>query len=161
MIKRDIQEQKLDARVADGKVLLNGHKYSLSVKDPTFGWISVNVEKLIPLDNSWQITAGKLWKKETKTIPQDAVEIITKKIGNPKIELKDKQNKEYKLVKEGKMKKIVKLTESDLNNIVRKVLEEQSEENYMFFSNLEQMKRQIDMLLEMDPGMVDEIISSQ
>jgi hypothetical protein len=58
------------------------------------------------------------------------------------------------------MEKVVKLTESDLTNIVRKVLSEQREENYMFFSNLEQMKRQIDMLLELDPGLVDEIIQN-
>ena len=41
------------------------------------------------------------------------------------------------------MKQIVKLTESDLNRIVKKVLNEQEVEvaNYMFFSNLQQMKR--------------------
>jgi hypothetical protein len=58
------------------------------------------------------------------------------------------------------MEKVVKLTESDLTNIIKKVLSEQREENYMFFSNLEQMKRQIDSLLEMDPSMVDEIIQN-
>jgi hypothetical protein len=31
-------------------------------------------------------------------------------------------------------------------------------ENYMFFGNLEQMKRQIEMLLEMDPKKVDMIL---
>ena len=35
------------------------------------------------------------------------------------------------------MNRIVKLTERDLNNLVKKVLkEEQESENYMFFSNL-------------------------
>jgi hypothetical protein len=160
MIKRNIQEQRVDARAEDGKVVLNGHKYRLSIKDPTFGWVAVNVKKLIPSDKTWQITAGKLWKEETKTIHQDAVQAIISKIGASTILLKDKQDKQYKLVKEDKMKKIVKLTESDLNNLVRKVLEEQREENYMFFSNLEQMKRQIDSLLEMDPSMVDEIIQN-
>jgi hypothetical protein len=158
MIKRNIQEQTLDAKVEDGKISLNGHKYRLSIKDPTFGWIGVNVEKLIPLDKTWQITAGKLWKKETKTIPQDAVQIITKKIGLPTIVLKDKENKEYKLVKEEKMKKVVKLTETDLNRLVKKVLNEQEQSNYMFFSNLEQIKRQCEMMLEMDPDMIDKII---
>jgi hypothetical protein len=158
MIKRKIQEQKLDAKVLDGKVLLNGHKYRLSIKDPTFGWVNVNVEKLTPLDKTWEITAGKLWKKETKTIPQDAVEIIAKKVGLPSIQLKDKENKEYKLVKETKMKKIVKLTESDLNRLVKKVLNEQEQSNYMFFSNLEQIKRQCEMMLEMDHDMIDKII---
>ena len=58
------------------------------------------------------------------------------------------------------MKKIVKLTESDLNRIVKKVLSEQEVEqaNYMFFSNLEQIKRQCEMMLEMDPNQIDGII---
>ena len=58
------------------------------------------------------------------------------------------------------MKQIVKLTESDLNRIVKKVLNEQDieEANYMFFSNLQQMKRQIEMMMEMDKEVVNEII---
>jgi hypothetical protein len=58
------------------------------------------------------------------------------------------------------MKKTVKLTESDLNRIVKKVLIEQDIEdaNYMFFSNLQQMKRQIEMIMEMDKEVVNEII---
>ena len=58
------------------------------------------------------------------------------------------------------MKQIVKLTESDLNRIVKKVLNEQDieEANYMFFSNLQQMKRQIEMIMEMDKEVVNEII---
>jgi hypothetical protein len=58
------------------------------------------------------------------------------------------------------MKKVVKLTESDLNRIVKKVLNEQDieEANYMFFSNLQQMKRQIEMIMEMDKEVVNEII---
>ena len=59
------------------------------------------------------------------------------------------------------MKKIVKLTESDLNRIVKKVLKEQEEEvaDYMFFSNLQQIKRQCEILLELDPHQVDDIIN--
>lgn len=56
------------------------------------------------------------------------------------------------------MKKIVKLTENDLSNLVKKVLEEQQQENYMFFSNLKQIKRQCEMLLNMDPSMIDNIL---
>jgi len=56
--------------------------------------------------------------------------------------------------------KIVKLNETDLSRIVRKVLSEQEHENYMFFSNLEQMRRQCDILLnDFDPHMIDEILS--
>jgi hypothetical protein len=56
------------------------------------------------------------------------------------------------------MSKIIKLTESDLTNLVKKVLAEEQTTNYMFFSNLEQIKRQCEILLEMDPNMIDEII---
>jgi len=57
------------------------------------------------------------------------------------------------------MTKIVKLTEQDLNRLVNKVLKEQEEANYMFFSNLEQIKRQCEMMLDMDPQMVDQLIN--
>ena len=58
--------------------------------------------------------------------------------------------------------KTVKLTESDITRLVKRVLSEQEVEqsNYMFFSNLKQMRRQIDMMLEMDPNMIDEIIQN-
>ena len=56
------------------------------------------------------------------------------------------------------MKKIVKLTETDINRLVKKVLTEQEKTNYMFFSNLEQIKRQCEMMLEMDHEMIDKII---
>jgi hypothetical protein len=58
------------------------------------------------------------------------------------------------------MSKIVKLTESDLNQLVIKVLKEQEQANYMFFSNLEQIKRQCDMMLGMDPNKIDDIIQN-
>jgi hypothetical protein len=49
---------------------------------------------------------------------------------------------------------------SDLTNIIRKVLRESRGENYMFFSNLKQMRRQIDLILEMDQDMVDQILQN-
>ena len=60
------------------------------------------------------------------------------------------------------MSKIVKLTDSDLNNLVKKILDEQMEEpaNYMFFSNLQQIKRQCERLLELDPHMIDDILNN-
>jgi hypothetical protein len=58
------------------------------------------------------------------------------------------------------MAKIVKLTEKDLNHLVMKVLKEQEQANYMFFSNLEQIKRQCEMMLEMDPNQIDELIQN-
>ena len=56
------------------------------------------------------------------------------------------------------MKKIVKLNESDLNRIIKRVINEQKSNRYMFFSNLEQMKRQCEMLSDMDHSMVEEIL---
>jgi dsDNA-specific endonuclease/ATPase MutS2 len=56
--------------------------------------------------------------------------------------------------------KVIKLNEKDLSNIVKKVLREQEEENYMFFSNLMQIRRQCDMLLKMDKTMLDEILQN-
>jgi hypothetical protein len=58
--------------------------------------------------------------------------------------------------------KTIKLTESDITRIVTKVLNEQEveQENYMFFSNLKQMKRQIEMMMEMDPDMIDNILQN-
>ena len=57
------------------------------------------------------------------------------------------------------MARIVKLTESDLTRLVEKVLKEQEVADYMFFSNLQQIKRQCEVLLEMDPQQIDEIIN--
>ena len=57
------------------------------------------------------------------------------------------------------MKKI-KLTETDLNNIIRKVIQEQGSDRYMFFSNLEQMRRQCDLLLDLERDMVDSILDN-
>lgn len=58
------------------------------------------------------------------------------------------------------MKKIVKLTESDLNRIIKRVINEQESSRYMFFSNLQQMRRQCEMLLDMDHSMVEEILEN-
>jgi len=60
------------------------------------------------------------------------------------------------------MKKIIKLNENDLDTLVKKALKEQMQEpsNYMFFSNLQQIRRQCDMLLELDPQMIDEILEN-
>jgi len=49
-----------------------------------------------------------------------------------------------------------------INYIIKKVLKEahQEQSRYMFFSNLEQMRRQCDMLLEMDQSMIEEILQN-
>jgi len=50
----------------------------------------------------------------------------------------------------------------DLNRIIRKVLMEQESRStrYMFFSNLEQIKRQCEMLLEMDQDDIESILEN-
>jgi len=60
------------------------------------------------------------------------------------------------------MKKIVKLTESDLSRIINNVLKENEERGnrYMFFSNLQQMRRQCDLLLDLDPEMIESILEN-
>jgi len=48
----------------------------------------------------------------------------------------------------------------NLNLIIKKILMEENEgsSRYMFFSNLEQMKRQCDMLLDMDQNEIESIL---
>ena len=57
------------------------------------------------------------------------------------------------------MKKI-KLTESDLQRLVKRVIEEQGSDRYMFFSNLEQMRRQCDILLSKNRDEIDTILDN-
>jgi hypothetical protein len=49
----------------------------------------------------------------------------------------------------------------NLDNIIKRVIKETHEEKssrYMFFSNLEQMKRQCEMLLDLDQNMIESIL---
>jgi len=52
------------------------------------------------------------------------------------------------------------MNNKELRNVIKKVLEEQRSDRYMFFSNLEQMRRQCDMLLELERDMVDSILDN-
>lgn len=47
----------------------------------------------------------------------------------------------------------------NLNNIIKKVLKEENQ-RYMFFSNLEQMKRQCEILLVKDKQMIESILDN-
>ena len=58
------------------------------------------------------------------------------------------------------MKKIVRLSETQLSKLIKKVINEQESSRYMFFSNLEQMKRQCDILLDMDEEEVSSILEN-
>lgn len=66
-------------------------------------------------------------------------------------------------------KRVVKLTESDLERLVKRVIKEEKFINeggepknsrYMFFSNLEQIHRQAVMLMEMDENMLNQILEN-
>ena len=57
--------------------------------------------------------------------------------------------------------KIIRLKENDLKKYITKIIKEnQSTENYMFFSNLQQIHRQCEMLMKMDPQELDQIIKN-
>jgi uncharacterized protein (DUF849 family) len=58
------------------------------------------------------------------------------------------------------MKNNFKLTETQLKNLITKILQEERSDRYMFFSNLEQMKRQCEMLLEMDTQEIELILDN-
>jgi hypothetical protein len=59
------------------------------------------------------------------------------------------------------MGQIIKLTESQLKKVVSNIIQEnQPTENYMFFGNLQQIHRQCEMLMKMDPQELDQIIQN-
>ena len=130
-MKKNIQEQDIKAqKTSDGKVNINGHKYRLEVKKPLVGWMQVNIEELTPVSSGWKVTASKMGVSQTDIVPQDTILVINKNIGQPQIDLGGKQPK--RLVKEENMKKVIKLTETDLENLVKKVLKEQEIEEGIF-----------------------------
>lgn len=57
------------------------------------------------------------------------------------------------------MKKVIKITESELIDKIARIIKEDEINNYMFFSNLEQIKRQCDMLLQIDQNVLNDIIN--
>jgi hypothetical protein len=58
------------------------------------------------------------------------------------------------------MKRVIRLNETDITNLVKRVLNEQKSERYMFFSNLEQIRRQCDLLLDLDESMIESILDN-
>ena len=56
--------------------------------------------------------------------------------------------------------KVIKLKESQLKKIVSQVIKENESYggNYMFFSNLEQIKRQCELLLQLDKDKVNQLL---
>jgi PAB1-binding protein PBP1 len=59
------------------------------------------------------------------------------------------------------MKKVIKLKESQLLDLIKKKINEQRDtENYMFFGNLEQIKRQVDELMSLPKEIVDQMLQN-
>jgi hypothetical protein len=57
--------------------------------------------------------------------------------------------------------KVIRLKENDLKKYISKIIKENKmTENYMFFSNLQQIHRQCEMLMKMDPQELDQIIKN-
>jgi hypothetical protein len=54
----------------------------------------------------------------------------------------------------------VRITESELKTIIEKVLNENRGGDYMFFSNLEQIKRQCELLLEIEPSVIEDLLQN-
>ena len=57
----------------------------------------------------------------------------------------------------------MRITETQLNRLVKKIVNESDYgqvKNYMFFSNLEQIKRQAELLLELDPMEIENILQN-
>jgi hypothetical protein len=56
--------------------------------------------------------------------------------------------------------KVIRLKENDLKKYIAKVIKENAEYggNYMFFSNLKQIKRQCELLLQLDENMVNQLL---
>ena len=56
--------------------------------------------------------------------------------------------------------KVIKLKENDLKKYIAKIIKENAEYggNYMFFSNLKQIKRQCELLLQLDENMVNQLL---
>jgi hypothetical protein len=58
--------------------------------------------------------------------------------------------------------KTIKLTEEQLRKVVKSVVKENEDRggNYMFFGNLEQIKRQCELLMKLDHNMVNELLNN-
>ena len=52
------------------------------------------------------------------------------------------------------------MTENQLTSLIKKVVNEQESSRYMFFSNLEQIKRQCELLLELEEDEVSSILEN-
>jgi hypothetical protein len=60
------------------------------------------------------------------------------------------------------MRRSIKITENELASLIKKIVKESDKgsSRYMFFSNLQQMRRQCDLLLDLDESMVESILEN-
>ena len=56
------------------------------------------------------------------------------------------------------MSQVIKLSETKLTELIKKIISEQDSERYMFFSNLEQIHRQTGLLLELNKNTVESVL---
>lgn len=134
----------------NGTIIINNFEYKLEIRTP-LGFSGVNIKKVRPVANGWEITASKLGIPQTNLVPKKIMDIISKNLGNDIIDLGGEQPKRLVKIKD------MKMNENQLSRVIRKALNEHYE-NYMFFSNLTQIRRQCDMMLEMDQEMIDKIL---
>jgi hypothetical protein len=143
------EDEIKNVSVQNGKIIIDGHKYELQAK---LGfWKSVDVESIIKSNQDWKIKASvSFLPSVNEIIPKDKVNYITQHLGEREIMLGGKTPK--------KLVKLNQISESYLKKVIKKVLHEQKSQRYMFFQNLEQMKRQCDHLLSMDENQLTSIL---
>jgi len=123
----------------------------------------INVGDLNVVDKGLEITGKKSGRKSI--VKNENIQKIFSFVDNPvlsKTEL-DQDGATIYIEKMNQImenRKTVKLKESDLQRIIGKVLREQKNERYMFFQNLEQIKRECEELLSMDENEVESILES-
>lgn len=156
----NISEQKINILVKkDGTISINEYVYQLNI-DMGLGFTKVNVKEIKPVQNGWEIKASLGFLSKTDSVPTDTVNHVMKNLGKDEIFLGGEKPKKLTKIDTKNMKESRNITQTQMNHLVRKILNEshQEIENYMLFSNLQQIMRQAKMILEMDPEMIDKII---
>jgi hypothetical protein len=125
------------------KLKLNGKKGIFS--------FDINVGDLKPVGNdAIEITGKKSGRKQI--MPKDTILQVINFVDDPKSSSKSIKTDEATI-------EIIKESEI-IKNLIKKVLKEQKTDRYMFFSNLEQMKRQCEYLLELDEEKIASILDN-
>jgi hypothetical protein len=129
------------------------------------------IKKFENFDNSEEFNEKKNWIKDAiknpgalkKSLGKKDDEKISKKeidseLSKLKAKDKDKNKPGTQLDKKDATKKRRLELAKTLSKLNKAVKENHEEENYMFFSNLETIKRLVDKLLEMDKTEIDEML---